>query len=136
MLSLGNLTEAGLCHLGLTWFPCILRKLKEGAFQQEEAAKKLKSSEQRLLELEAESEELFSKATAAEEEVDVVTGNLAAVKAELGTTQQQLAEAQRKMEELTQADAEARFKVSSICHAIYLSARTCRILSHIERRRK
>lgn len=71
-----------------------------------EATQKVEEDEKRLTDLEAENEELFSKATAAEEEADATSGRLLAVRNELASTQQRLSEAEKGLEELKKLEAQ------------------------------
>ena len=53
--------------------------------------------------MEAENEELFSKATAAEEEVDATTGKLFTADNELRAAHEKLEETERHMQELRES---------------------------------
>ena len=79
---------------------------------QEEAAQKLEESEKRLTDLEAENEELFGKATAAEEEVDAATGKLFAANNDLDAARQHWEEAERRVQELRES---RQHEASKVC---------------------
>ena len=83
------------------------------AASQEEAVQKLVESEKRLGDLEAENEELFSKATTAEEEVDATTGKLFAADSELKNTRQQLEEAEQRVQQLSESRQQEASEVRS-----------------------
>lgn len=87
-----------------------------------ETAEKLKASQSNLENLESENEELFNKATAAEEEADAATGKVLAASNEVKELRKQLEEREKEIEEITAARSKASAEVSThaaLIHGIH-----------------
>ena len=108
--------------------PLCYSQLQNLSAQQKESATKMQEDEKRLSDLEAENEELFSKATAAEEDADAATGKLLAARTELEAVQERLSETEGQLQELRlagQSTSDVSFSISGSNKNLRLFSRPC-----------